>query len=98
MADPKYYVGSTVARKVQGLIKGEPFDLSAAVIDAWDPADAQVVTAGIMTRVGSRASFLIPASAILVAGIFKVEFTLTFSNNQGVLHFQENFTILARFP
>ena len=98
MVDPLYYVDDAVARKIQALINGEPYDLSAATIDVWNPSDSQVVTSGVMTRVGSRASFLIPTSAILVAGTFKVEYTLTFANSQGALSFHEVFDVLARFP
>ncbi|MFQ6027403.1 MAG: hypothetical protein ACE5Q6_07920 [Dehalococcoidia bacterium] len=98
MADPTYYTGDAVNRSIQAKINGQPYDISSATIDVWNPSDTQVVTGAAMILAGSRATYQIGGSNTGNAGTYKVEFTVTFANSQGQLSFQETFSVAARYP
>ena len=98
MPDPTYYTGDAVNRSIQARINGAPYDISAATIDVWNPADTQVVTGASMTVAGSRATYQVAGASTGSAGTYKVEYTVTFANSQGQLSFQETFTVNVRYP
>lgn len=98
MADPTYYVASEVNRAIEAKINGKPYDISSATISVWDPSDNLHLNAVSMTVVGSRATYQIDTAEIDEVGTWKVEYAVTFANSQGLLHFQETFAVVARYP
>ena len=98
MADPKYYTGDDVNRRIRALIRGKPHQVSSATISVWNPSDSQVVSDQGMTVVGTDVTYQISGAVITVAGTYKVEADVVFANNQGTLSHQETFVVTARFP
>lgn len=98
MADPTYYVGSTVNRAIEARINGKPYSISSATLSLWDPVGNNHLNAVSMTVAGTRATYQIATSQIDAAGDWKVEYAVTFDNSQGLLHFQETFSVSARYP
>lgn len=98
MADPTYYVGSEVNRAIKAVINGKEYPIDSATISVWDPSDNNHLNAVAMTVAGTRATYQIDTAEIDETGTWKVEYAVTFGNSQGLLHFQETFTVSARYP
>jgi hypothetical protein len=98
LADPLYYVGDAVNIRLQALEDGAPYAIASGTIDVWNPSDTKVVTAQAVAVAGTRATYQIPTSANVTAGVHKVEVQLTYANSLGPLTFHKTYTLLAVYP
>jgi len=93
---PNYFTADNVNLGVKATLDGARLEITSATVKVIDPNDSIRENNTAMTIDADEATFQVLTTDTGVVGIYKVEYTVTLSNSQGVLSAQDTFEVTVR--
>lgn len=95
---PNYYTADNVNLGIRATLDGKKHAITSATVSVWDAVgDTLRVNAVAMTISADEATYQVATSVTDEVGTYRVEYTVTLSNSQGVLSAQDTFEVLVRY-
>jgi hypothetical protein len=95
---PNYYTADNVNLGIRATLNGKKHAITSATVSVWDAVGNTLrVNAAAMTVSADEATYQVATSVTDEVGTYRVEYTVTLSDGQGVLSAQDTFEVLVRF-
>lgn len=94
---PNYFTADNVNLGVKATLDGARLEITSATVSVWDSTETLRVNADSMTIDADEATYQVATSVTDLTGTYRVEYTVTLSDSQGVLSAQDTFEVTVRF-